>query len=269
VMHWFEVVWPDVLSQQYLPRFLRAAAITLLHNPGTTLVDMHRLIVDDRCRAGMVNAVEYVSVGQFWESYDNMPGQEKRQAVGSLVTRLENLRMGRSLVRNIIGQRDSSLDFRRAIEDRENILIKLPMKTLAQDARLIGTRLGAQLHAAIFTVADLPEDKRPGVSIYIDECEHFTSPDFAEMFTEGRKFGGRVCLAHQYRGQLPTYLQHATMTAGTQVCFRTTHDDGQDMAHSYWIGEAMLKPEDIEPRPVEHLLKYGSNNTEVQTFINT
>src|SRR5712692_9787578 len=125
VMHWFEVVWPDVLSQQYLPRFLRAAAITLLHNPGSTLVDMLRLIVDDSYRAGMVKAVEDVSVRQFWQSYDNLPGQEKRQAVGSLVTRLENLFMGRSLVRNIIGQRETSIDFRRSIEDKEIVLIRL------------------------------------------------------------------------------------------------------------------------------------------------
>src|SRR5205823_3805549 len=34
LMHIFEVLWPDVLSQQNLPRYVRAAAITFLANPG-------------------------------------------------------------------------------------------------------------------------------------------------------------------------------------------------------------------------------------------
>src|SRR5260370_40221675 len=55
--------------------------------------------------------------------------------------------MGRSLVRNIVGQRQTTINFRRAIENREVIFIKLPLKTVPQDARLIGTILQSEIHA--------------------------------------------------------------------------------------------------------------------------
>lgn len=44
LMHIFEVLWADVLSQQHLPRYLRAP-ITFLANRGATLVDMHAFLL--------------------------------------------------------------------------------------------------------------------------------------------------------------------------------------------------------------------------------
>src|SRR5205807_5984803 len=114
--------------------------------------------------------------------------------------------MGRSLIRNIIGQPETSINFRSAIENKEVILIRLTLKTVAQDARLVGTLLIALIHAAIFSFADVPEQQRPGFSLYIDEFQHFVTTDISEMFTEGRKFGIRLTVSHQYRSQLPAPL---------------------------------------------------------------
>src|SRR6185312_11368252 len=57
VMHVFEVQWRDVLNQQHLPRYVRAAIITLLANPGSTLVDMQKLFHDDTVRHEMLKNV--------------------------------------------------------------------------------------------------------------------------------------------------------------------------------------------------------------------
>src|SRR6185312_3887061 len=112
-----------------------------------------------------------------------------------------------------------------------------------------------------------PEHKRPGFSLYVDEFQHFATPDFAEMFTEGRKYRIRGCLVHQFRSQLPDFLRHATMTARTKVCFQVTPEDAREMAHLYLHGEAGVNPEDIDPQPVEYLLKYGSNDLNVDHLI--
>jgi hypothetical protein len=267
VMHCFEVLWGDILTQQYLPRYLRAATLALFANPGSTLVDMHTFLVDEITRQRMLRAVTDPSVLRFWQSYDELSPSARRQQVEPLIGRLESLFMGRSLVRNIVGQRETSIDFRRAIEHKEIIFIKLPIKTLAQDAKLIGTFLIAQIHEAIFSFADMPEHQRPEFSLYVDEFQHFATSDFSEMFTEGRKFGVRTCFSHQYRGQLPSFLRESTMTARTKVCFQLTPEDAREMAHLYLHGEATVQPEDIEPHPVDYLLKYGSDNPFVQTLI--
>lgn len=51
IMHIFEVLWPEVTTQQNLPRYLLAAALTLLANPGTTLLDMYTLLQEQPYRA--------------------------------------------------------------------------------------------------------------------------------------------------------------------------------------------------------------------------
>ena len=267
LMHIFEVLWPDVLSQQNLPRYMRAAAITFLANPGTTLVDMQTFLQDQAYRNRLLANVADPTVRQFWHTqYDNLGPHEQYRRVQPLIGRLEALFMDRSLVRNIVGQRRTTINFRKAIEDRQIILIKLPTKTITQDARLIGTILLSQIHAAVFSFADVPEKQRPGVSLYVDEFQHFATSDFAELLTEGRKFGVRVTVAHQYRNQLPGFLRDSTMTARTKVCFQLTPEDGREMAHLFPSTEATVQPDDIETDPVNYLLHNPSNNPVVRLF---
>ena len=270
IMHIFEVLWPEVMEQQNLPRYLRAATITFLANPGTTLVDMYRFLLDEQFRAALLRQVTDATVLQFWQTqYDDLKESDRLRRVQPLIARLETLFMGRSLVRNIVGQRQTTINFRQAIEHHEVIFIRLPMKTVAQDARLIGTMLMAQIHAAVFSFGNVPEAQRPGVSLYVDEFQHFATPDFAELFSEGRKFGMKLTLAHQYRAQLPAFLQGSTMTARTKICFQTTPEDGRELAHVFPAQEESIKPEDINAHPAEYLLTYGSDVPEVQVFIET
>jgi hypothetical protein len=268
LMHVFEVLWPEVMSQHYLPRYLRAAIIALFYNPGSTLLDMYTFLVNDSFRHRMLQNVPDQSVRQFWQmQYDDLSMAGRIQRVEPLVGRLESLMMGRSLIRNIIGQPETSINFRKAIENRDVVLIRLPLKTLPQDARLIGTLLIALIHAAIFSFADIPEEQRPGFSLFIDEFQHFVTSDIGEMFTEGRKFGVRLAVAHQYRSQLPAFLQAATMTARIKACFQVTPEDAREMAHLFIGGEATVRPEDIDPKPVEHLLHHGSDDFDTQTCV--
>lgn len=264
----FDVLWEDVLTQAYLPRYLRSALIVLLANPGTTLVDMRRFLREDNYRARLLANVTDADVRDFWETeYNNLSHEQRNQKVGPLIGRLETLFLGRPLVRNIMGQRKTSINFREAIERRDVVLIKLPIKKLNEDARLVGTILISQLHAAIFSFSDIPEAQRPGVSLYVDEFQNFTTPAFSELFSEGRKFGARVSIAHQYRSQLPGFLRESTTTARTVICFHVKPEDSHEMAPFFPSNDSTVKPEDIDPRPVENLLTFGSDDPYVREFI--
>src|SRR5258708_36227148 len=139
-MHFFEVLWGDVLGQQNLPRYLRAATITLFSNPGSTLVDMYDFLLNDSIREQMLRNVSDPTIKQFWDyQYNSKSPSVRSKEISSLINRLETLFVGRSLIRNIVGQSATTIDFRAAIENREILLIKLPLKTLPQDAQLIGT----------------------------------------------------------------------------------------------------------------------------------
>jgi hypothetical protein len=268
VMHVFEALWPEVMEQAHLPCYLRAATLALLANPGATLVDMQDFLQDSDFRARLLKNVEDPTVQQFWHTqYDELSEAERMKRVQPLIGRLESLFMRRRLVRNIIGQKRTSLDFRQAIENKETILIKLPIKTLAQDSRLIGTMLIAQIHNAMFSFADLPQQMRPSFNLYVDEFQYFATPGFSDIFTESRKFGARVTVAHQYRGQLPAYLQASTMTAKTKVCFQTTPEDAKEMAHVFASEQETTRRGDIDLQATEHLLTHGSDSPQVREFI--
>lgn len=229
---------------------------------------MHTFLQDDAYRACLLNNVTDPTVRQFWHTqYDTLSPHEQYRRVQPLIWRLEALFMGRSLVRNIVGQRRNTISFRRAIESRQIVFIKLPIKTVAQDARLIGTILLAQIHAAVFSFADIPEAKRPGVSLYVDEFQHFATADFAELLTEGRKFGVRVTVAHQYRSQVPNFLQASTMTARTKICFQLTPEDGRELAHAFPAAETTIRPEDMTEHPSRELLTKTPDNEGVQAFV--
>jgi hypothetical protein len=173
---------------------------------------------------------------------------------------------GRPIVRNIIGQAQTTIDFRKAIENREVILIKLPIQTLPYDSRLIGVLLVAAIHEAVFSFSNLPESQRPGFSLYVDEFQTFASEDFTTMLTQARKYGARITIANQFMSQLPGFLQDAVKGVHTKVCFRLNHDDARTMSPYYETSEVVVREQDMTREPVRHLLHHETGNRNVQTF---
>src|SRR5205823_13768861 len=116
----FEVLWPEVATQQYLPLFLPNTVQVFLDNPGKTLVDMLRFFRDDAFRAAMLRNVADQTLRDFWaHEYDQRSDSERRQRVQPLVNRLHALFTGNSLVRNILGQPRTTINFRKAIEQKQ------------------------------------------------------------------------------------------------------------------------------------------------------
>jgi hypothetical protein len=103
----------------------------------------------------------------------------------------------------------------------------------------------------------------------MDEFQNFATKDIEKLFSEGRKFGMRLTIAHQRRDQLPNFLQKATTSAYTTVCFRLTPEDGREMAHLFPATESSVQPEDVSEHPVHYLLTKTPDEPVVQTFVET
>ncbi len=270
ILHIFDVLWPEVLQQQHLPMMLRCAIIAFLDNPGSTLVDMLDFFRDDSFRAHILSHVRDKTVREFFEyEHDQHSADERRRRVQPLMNRLQSLFVGRALPRNILGQRANSLNFRKAIEEHQLIFIKLPTTTMEQDARLVGTILMAQISAAIFSFVDLPPEKRPGVSLYVDEFQNFATPDIRRLVTEGRKYGVRLTVAHQFLAQLPKYLQDSVAGVHTKVVFRTNADDAKTLAAVFPPRAQSGATNDVDAHASKYLLEYTPNQPLVKTFVET
>lgn len=268
VMHIFETQW-DVMGQVGLPRYLRNGTIALLHNKGCTLPDMLRFLTDDQFRHAKLRAVKDQTLLDFWERFDEMTVSARNQKIEPLIVRLETLFTARSMMRNLLGQPQSSVNLRHTIQDGYILFVVLPVKVLRAEAKLVGAVFIGLLHNAIFSFSDTPEYARPGLSLIIDEWANYCSSDIAELINEGRKFGLQLTCIQQYLSQLPEPLQKAFMAMHTKIFFQSTIDDSQKAAHLFPNIETTLKPEDMERNIVGHLLNNGSRNPDVTTFIET
>jgi len=267
IMHVFKVLWPEIEGHQYLPSYLTTATIALIHNPGMTMMQMRRFLTDKAFRMSILKNVPDRTVHEHWAEHDNFSDSQQNTRIQPLLTRLGAIFIGHDLIQGIIGQQ-TTISFRKAIENKEIVFIKLPTTDLEHEAKLVGTIIIAQISAALFSFGDLPETQRPKFSLVVDEFQAFATPDFAKIFSQGRKFGIKITLAHQYRGQLSDKLQDATATAQTKICFKVNADDAKELAHYFPVqGGEEVKTEDIEPRVSDYLLKYGSDEPHIRKFI--
>jgi hypothetical protein len=257
LMYIVEIIWPQSLGQQHLPLFIRSSVITLLSNPGTTLLDVPRLLRDEVFRQCLVSNVQDLSVREFFAEYNSLTPALQLQRTEPLITRMGAMMMGRPLIRSIIGQATNTIDFRKAIEAGDILLISLPVKVLKADSQLLGVIIMSLIHQAIFSFTDTLPDKRPGVSLVVDEFQNFVSPTFAELLTESRKFAAKTTIIHQQLSQLPQYLQNATATARTHVVFQSTLDDSKTLAGYFPNAATSVRPEDLEMDVIKHLLTKG------------
>lgn len=257
ITHLFKMLWPETEGQLNLPTFIRLATQALLSHEGSTLVDMQRFLVDPAFRSRVLsNPGNDDSLQQWWhDNYDIYTPQQQKAMVAPLRRRLDILFTGRKLIRNIVGQPQSTISFRRAIEQHKVVLIKLPSEGMDEEVELTGRLIVAQLTQAVFSFADTPTAQRPGISLYIDEFAKFALEDLAKLYSEGRKFGMKITLVHQYRGQLEPYLQEATATAQVKIAF------GLDAGSAHDLAPYFPQPERIEPDDeiVEHLRKRGTD----------
>jgi hypothetical protein len=267
ITHIFEVLWPQVMEQQNLPLYVQTAIIALLANPGMTLVDMRRFLTDRTFRTQLLANVTDPTVHDHWREHDALSESQQQTKIMPILTRLGGLFTGKSLVRNIVGQRVTSINFRQAIQERQIVFIKLPLKTLGTSAELVGKLIVSQIHAALFSFADMPESQRPGFSLYIDEFANFSTQDIEELFTEGRKFGVRLTIAHQFTKQVPERMRDATETARSQVCFQLAPEDAPKMARFFPTAGMELTADDIDTHPVKYLLERGTDDPSVREFI--
>ena len=267
ITHIFQVLWPDVMDQQSFPTYVRTAIIALLANPGTTLMDMDRFLTEKPLRDQMLANVHDEKTLAHWRMHDSLGDAAQTQRIQPILNRLAILFTGNDLVQNIVGQRVTSINFRQAIEERQIVFIKLPLKTLGMSAQLAGKLIVSQLHSTAFSFGDLPADKRPNWSLYIDEFANFSTQDIEEFFTEGRKFGIELTIAHQFTKQVPERMRDATETARSQVCFQLAPEDAPKMARFFPSAGTELTADDIDTHPCKHLAEHGSGDPAVQVFI--
>jgi hypothetical protein len=213
--------WPEFWGPR-MEYVLRSSLLTLLSAPQTTLLDLHRLLVDLPFRQQIIRRVTDPQLLQFWhKEFATYTSHFRTEAISPIVNKTGQY-LTIPLVRNLLGQRRSALVLRTIMEQGTIVLVNLAKGRLGEDvAALLGSLVMNQLELATLSRADHPASTRREYFVYVDEAHLVATPTMVELFPEARKFHLGVILAHQYLDQLHDDLRTALLgNVGTLVVFR-------------------------------------------------
>lgn len=133
-------------------------------------------------------------------------------------------------LRYIFGQKRSTVDLRRAMDEGKIVLVNLSKGLLGiPNSRFFGMVFLTKLYAAAMERAKIPENQRRDFFIYVDEFHAVATQAFINLLSEGRKFGINLVLANQFVTQIQkkTIIESILGNAGTIICFRLGLEDAE------------------------------------------
>ena len=230
-----------------------------------TLVDIPLFLENEKFRHRYIDRLR-PSLRYFWEQYDQRSDQ---LAYRSSTLNKVRVFTDKEILYPIIGQVNSTISIKSIMEEGKALLVKLPEGQLGREVcSLIGMLvIGQILNYTLGRVAQVREDRKP-FSLYCDEFQHFATPDFAQLFTEGRKFGIQTTVAHQARFQLDQTSKDVTASVANRIAFRVSPSDVSEL--SRWFHLPKQKPQQemqIMRHPIEFLLRNGHPDPKLRRII--
>lgn len=227
------------------PRYeswLRQAALLLLANPDepSSFLDISTVFVDPAVRKHLVDGITDPILAEFWRGeMAQTSDYHKSEVLGWFRSKFEVFRTS-ALVRNVVGQAQSTVSFSDVIANQRILLVNLSKGLLGDyNSALIGHIVFSRLWSAALERAAVPARQRRDFFIYIDEFQNMTTDSLPAVLSEARKFRVGLTLANQFFSQVPELTREAIMgNVGSRITFRLGPKDAEPFAH--WLGPDVL-----------------------------
>lgn len=224
LMSTFDKIWPDTFSER-MRYILSNTLLALLEYPGSTLLGVNRMYADKGYREEIVSNVKDPTVKTFWvDEFAKWDERFMREATAAIQNKIGQF-TANPIVRNIIGQKTSSFDFREVMDKQKILLINLSKGRIGeQNAGLLGGMLITKIYLAAMSRADSTKAdmaELPSFFLFVDEFQNFANESFADILSEARKYKLNLTMAHQYVEQMEEEVRDAVFgNVGTTVSFR-------------------------------------------------
>jgi CxxC-x17-CxxC domain-containing protein len=228
ILEIFKKIWPDVWSAR-MEYILNNCLMALLETPGSTLLEIMRLLTDKDFRDKIVTNLKDPVVKNFWiNEFARYHDKFQVEAIAPIQNKVGQF-LTNPIVRNIIGQKKSSFDCRKVMDEGKILIANISKGLMGEsNSALLGAMLVAKLKQAAMSRADMPAEDRRDFFLYVDEFQNFATESFADILSEARKY--RLCLiiSHQYIEQLPDQVKAAIFgNVGTFIVFRVGANDAE------------------------------------------
>jgi hypothetical protein len=250
-------VFQEVFKENWGIRSQDVISATLLTLAGTkdsSLLWLPAMLTNESFRRKITAGVnDKIGLEPFWAGFEAMKDAKRSQEIAPVLNKMRQL-MLRPGLRNILGQSNPKFNLNDLFTSSKIVLVPLNKGLIgSESAKLLGSLIVGLTWTLALGRADIPEEKRKLVSIYIDELQDFISSiasDISDVLAQARGLGCGLTLAHQYRDQLDKeILAGVDANARNKICFGVNATDAKAMA-------AMapdLAPEDFMALPRYHI----------------
>ena len=231
----FQKLWADSWGPR-LEYILRNAILALLEYPNSTLLGVMKILIDKKYAADVADKVTDPIVKSFWTDEFTKWNDRVLQEVISPIQNKVGQFLTSPLIRNVIGQKESSFSVRKIMDEQKILIMNLAKGRIGEDnASLLGAMMITKIQLAAMGRVDIPnEDDRKDFYLYVDEFQNFATSSFASILSEARKYRLNLILANQYMAQLQDDVREAVFgNAGTLISFRIGAADAEIMEKEF------------------------------------
>lgn len=220
------------------PRFehaIRNAMLTVMAEPGNTFVEVVRILTDPSYVQELLPKVNDPMIRRYWtDQIAQTADFHKSEVLDYIVSKFGRF-VTNKLMRNIIGQSQSSFDFRKVMDEGKILLVNLAKGKLGEEnSNFLGLILVPRILVSAMSRQEIPESERRDFYLYVDEFQNFATPDFAQILSEARKYRLNLVVANQFIGQMEEEVKNAVFgNVGTLVSFRVGVTDANYLQHEF------------------------------------
>ncbi len=241
----FKKIWgPEVFSAR-MEYIMLNTVMALLDAPGSTLLGINRIYVDEDYRKRVVSLIQDPSVKAFWvKEFAGWEPKYRTEAVAAIQNKVGQF-LSSAIIRNIVAQVKSTINLREIMDGRKILVCNLSKGMVGEEAsRLLGAMLITRIQLAAMERVDIEkESDRQDFYLYVDEFQNFATESFANILSEARKYRLNLIVAHQYIEQLDETVRAAVFgNVGTMVVFRVGAADATFMEQEF---APRFLPEDL------------------------
>jgi len=220
------------------PRFehgVRNAMLTAMSKKGSTFVEVMRIMTDANFVRELLPGVTDPVVRRYWtDQIAQTTDFHKSEVLDYTVSKFGRFVTNR-MMRNIIGQSESSFDIRKIMDEGKILIINLSKGLIGEEnSNFLGLILVPKILSAAMSRSDIPESQRRDFYLYVDEFQNFATETFADILSEARKYRLNLIVANQFIGQIGEELKNAVFgNVGTLVTFRVGVTDANYLQHEF------------------------------------
>ncbi len=204
-----------------------------------TLMDVPFVFEEKEFRDFLLNRCKNPVVVNFWKKQAvEAGGDASLKNMAPYITSKLNQFTTNALLRPIIGQPESTINFQELIDAGRILLVNLSKGVLGEmDTQLLGMLIIGKIFTAAMSRTAARAERRRSMFLYVDEFQTFTTDTVAHLLSEARKFGLYLTLANQNLAQLSinintgrqNVLDAVLGNVGTMLLFRLGAVDAAKM----------------------------------------